>query len=93
MIRASMRKSSSSCSEHTSGSVWHRGEEAVSGGSEHWPRSGLRGSPSYLYSHLQGARVAGHSRHLTFIHLPKRTMAQTPAQRRRKHDEAEAGRL
>lgn len=32
-------------------------------------------APSYLYSHLQGAGVIGHSRHLTFIHLPKRTVA------------------
>lgn len=49
---------------------------------DHWPNSGPRG-PAYLYRHLQGARVVGHSRHLTFIHLPKRTMAQTPVQRRR----------
>ena len=42
---------------------------------------------SYLYSYLQGAWVTGHSRHLTFIHLPKRTMAQTPVQRKRQ-DEA-----
>lgn len=40
-------------------------------------------APSYLYSHLQGAGVVGHSRHLTFIHLPKCAVAQTPVQRRR----------
>lgn len=40
-------------------------------------------APSYLYSHLQGAGVVGHSRHLTFIHLPKCAVAQTSVQRRR----------
>lgn len=76
------------------------GEKAVSSRSErqsaestvsrdHWPRPGPWGSPSYLHSYLQGARIVGRSRHLTFVHLPKRAMAQTPVQRRRE-DEAEA---
>lgn len=56
------------------------------------PRSAQDGAASYLYSHLQGAWVAGHSRHLTFIHLPKSTMAQTPVQRRRQDRRRRAGR-
>lgn len=99
MIRASMRKSSSSCSEHTSGSVWaqkggwegggavsHRGQRLLAEGCgyrDHGQGQAHEGAPSYLYSHLQGAGVVGHSRHLTFIHLPKRAVAQTPVQRRR----------
>lgn len=108
MIRASMRKSSSSCSEQTSGSVWAQKGGGRGGGcepqkaGEGWQQRATlahgdsgqgrahQGAGSYLYGHLQGARVIGHSRHLTFIHLPKRAMAQTPVQRRGR-DEAGEG--
>lgn len=70
------------------------GEKAVSSRSERQSAESMvcRESPSYLHSHLQGARIVGRSRHLTFVHLPKRAMAQTPVQRRRE-DEAEASGL
>lgn len=84
MIKASMRKSSSSCSEQTSGSVC-RTRQRKQTGAQHlfWRRARWeRGRGTDLDRHLQRAGFPWYSHCQSFIDFPESTVAQTPGSTR-----------